>query len=47
MICQDSVRIGIDATAISPKRVGAGNYIFNLVAALAKLGDENQYFVFC
>ena len=30
-------RIGIDATAIPPNRVGAGNYIFNLVRAIASI----------
>lgn len=39
-------RIGIDATTIPPKRVGAGNYIFNLVRALAKIDTENQYYIF-
>jgi glycosyltransferase involved in cell wall biosynthesis len=40
------LRIGLDATAIPPKRVGAGNYIFNLVDRLAKLDTENEYFIF-
>ncbi len=40
------MRIGIDATAIPFNRLGAGNYIFNLVDGLAKIDVENQYFVF-
>ena len=40
------LRIGIDATAIPSNRVGAGNYIFNLVRGLAKVDVENLYFVF-
>lgn len=40
------LRIGIDATAIPSRRVGAGNYIFNLVRKLAEIDAENQYFVF-
>src|SRR3989304_2514286 len=40
------MRIGIDATAIPPKRSGAGNYIFNLVRGLAQVDAENLYFVF-
>lgn len=42
----DFMRIGIDATAIPLNRSGAGNYIFNLVAGLAKIDAENQYFIF-
>ena len=41
------LRIGIDATAIPHReRVGAGNYIFDLVRALARADAENEYFVF-
>ncbi len=40
------MRIGIDATSIPPNRVGAGNYIYNLVNALAEIDDRNQYFIF-
>lgn len=40
------MRIGIDATSIPAKRVGAGNYIYNLVNALAEIDDKNQYFIF-
>ena len=40
------MRIGIDATAMPFNRLGAGNYIFNLVDGLAKIDVENQYFVF-
>jgi glycosyltransferase involved in cell wall biosynthesis len=41
------LRIGIDATAIPHReRVGAGNYIFDLVRALAGADTQNEYFVF-
>ena len=40
------MRIGIDATAIPENRVGAGVYIFNLVAGLARVDSDNQYVVF-
>ncbi len=40
------LRIGIDATPIPPRRVGAGNYIFNLVDGLARVDSGNQYWVF-
>jgi glycosyltransferase involved in cell wall biosynthesis len=40
------MRIGIDATAIPANRAGAGNYIFSLVAGLASVDAENEYFVF-
>ena len=40
------LHIGFDATAIPPNRAGAGNYIFNLVRALAKVDMENEYIVF-
>lgn len=40
------LKIAIDATAIPPQRVGAGNYIFHLVQGLSRVDPENQYFVF-
>ena len=40
------MRIGIDATSIPAKRVGAGNYIYNLVNALSEIDERNQYFIF-
>jgi glycosyltransferase involved in cell wall biosynthesis len=40
------MRIGLDATAIPLNRAGAGNYIFNLMAGLARIDAENQYFIF-
>lgn len=40
------MRIGIDATAIPLNRTGAGNYIFNLVQALATIDQHNQYVIF-
>jgi len=40
------MRIGIDATSIPLKRVGTGNYIFNLVNALAEIDNHNTYFIF-
>lgn len=39
------MRIGIDATAMPPQRVGAGNYILNLVKFLAE-ADQNDYIIF-
>jgi glycosyltransferase involved in cell wall biosynthesis len=38
--------IGLNATSLSGQRAGAGNYIFNLVKALADIDRENRYFVF-
>lgn len=38
--------IGIDATALPPQPVGAGNYIIQLIRALAELGEETHYIVF-
>ncbi len=40
------MRIGIDATAVPPQRTGAGNYIFNLIQALARFDRSNDYVVF-
>ena len=40
------MRIGIDATALPPQPVGAGNYIIQLIRTLAELGEENQFVIF-
>jgi glycosyltransferase involved in cell wall biosynthesis len=40
------MRIGIDATALPPQPVGAGNYIVQLVRALARLESEDEFVVF-
>ena len=40
------MRIGIDATALPPNPVGAGNYIIQLVRALADLETEHQFTIF-
>ncbi len=40
------MRIGIDATALPPNPVGAGNYIIQLVRALAALETEHQFTIF-
>ena len=40
------MRIGIDATALPPQPVGAGNYIIQLVKALATLQSEHEFVVF-
>jgi glycosyltransferase involved in cell wall biosynthesis len=40
------VRIGIDATPLPPQPVGAGNYIINLIRALASLDREDELVVF-
>jgi glycosyltransferase involved in cell wall biosynthesis len=40
------MRIGIDATALPPKPVGAGTYTINLVRALHNLGLGHDLFVF-
>ena len=40
------MRIGIDATALPPDPVGAGNYIIQLVRALAALETEHQFTIF-
>jgi glycosyltransferase involved in cell wall biosynthesis len=40
------MRIGIDATAVPLQRTGAGNYILNLVQALARMDRSNEYVVF-
>jgi glycosyltransferase involved in cell wall biosynthesis len=43
---RSTLRIGIDATAVPVERTGAGNYIFNLVRALARVDRRNEYVVF-
>ncbi len=40
------MRIAFDATAIPANRTGAGNYIFNLVQALARIDAQNEYYIF-
>lgn len=40
------MRIGIDATALPPRPVGAGNYIIRLVRTLASLETEYEFVVF-
>ncbi|HEY8259120.1 MAG TPA: glycosyltransferase family 1 protein [Gemmatimonadales bacterium] len=40
------MRVGIDATAVPLQRAGAGNYIFNLIQALARVDRSNEYVVF-
>jgi glycosyltransferase involved in cell wall biosynthesis len=40
------MRIGIDASAIPTNRAGAGNYIFNLIAAFSKIDFANDYIIF-
>lgn len=40
------MRIGIDATALPPQPVGAGNYIIQLVRALAALEAGQEFVVF-
>lgn len=40
------MRVGIDATAVPRRRAGAGNYIFNLVRAIAEVDAINEYVVF-
>ena len=40
------MRIGIDATALPPQPVGAGNYIIQLIRAFAALEGENQFVIF-
>jgi glycosyltransferase involved in cell wall biosynthesis len=40
------MRIAFDATAIPANRTGAGNYIFNLVQALARIDPHNEYMIF-
>jgi len=40
------MRIGIDATALPPNPVGAGNYIIQLVRALAALETGHQFIIF-
>ncbi len=40
------MRIGIDATSLSPQPVGVGNYIINLIRSLNNLDTEHQFIVF-
>lgn len=40
------MRIGIDATALPPQPVGAGNYIIQLIRALAALEPDDEYVIF-
>ncbi len=40
------MKIGIDATALPPQPVGAGNYIIQLIRALAELDEEASYTIF-
>jgi glycosyltransferase involved in cell wall biosynthesis len=40
------MRIGIDATALPPNPVGAGNYLIQLVRALAALETGHQFTIF-
>jgi glycosyltransferase involved in cell wall biosynthesis len=40
------MRIGIDATAVPPKPMGAGRYIIYLIHELAKLSTSHEFIVF-
>lgn len=40
------MRIGIDATALPPQPVGAGNYIIHLVRALVALDSGDEFVIF-
>jgi glycosyltransferase involved in cell wall biosynthesis len=40
------MRIGIDATALPPQPVGAGNYMIQLIRALVAAGTEQQLVIF-
>ncbi|MBE9473255.1 MAG: glycosyltransferase family 4 protein [Chloroflexi bacterium] len=40
------MRIGIDATALPPQPVGAGNYIIQLIRALAGINANDEYVIF-
>jgi glycosyltransferase involved in cell wall biosynthesis len=40
------MRIGIDATALPPQPVGAGNYIIQLIRSLSNLESEFEYAIF-
>ena len=40
------MRIGIDATALPPKPVGAGNYIIELIRALHALDSPHEFVIF-
>lgn len=40
------MRIGIDATALPPNPVGAGNYIIQLVRALCRIDTEHELVIF-
>src|SRR5512143_969918 len=39
--------IGIDATSLPQRPVGAGHYIIQLIRALARQAGEEQLIVFC
>jgi len=40
------MRIGIDATALPPDPVGAGNYIIQLIRSLVSLDSGDEYVIF-
>ena len=40
------MRIGIDATALPPQPVGAGNYIIQLIRALSAINVEDEFVVY-
>jgi glycosyltransferase involved in cell wall biosynthesis len=40
------MRIGIDATALPPQPVGAGNYIIQLIRSLSNLDSEFEFVIF-
>ncbi len=40
------MRIGIDATALPPQPVGAGNYIIHLIRTLSNLESEFEFVIF-
>jgi glycosyltransferase involved in cell wall biosynthesis len=40
------MRIGIDATALPPRPVGAGNYIIQLIRSISDLETEHEFIVF-
>ncbi|HWQ83252.1 MAG TPA: glycosyltransferase family 1 protein [Anaerolineales bacterium] len=40
------LRVGIDATALPPQPVGAGNYMIQLIRALAKLDSDLELVIF-
>jgi len=43
---EQPIRIGLDARELARPDTGIGNYVFNLVQALAAVDDKNQYFLF-